>query len=71
MEDTVFIVIWRTQSNSTWYAEGKGVFSERRLAENYIECAKAVGSTLNYAIVEGPLTNPAQLAQAEQTVEVI
>ena len=57
MEEQVYIVIYRGIS-IPWRAEGKGVFADRRLAENFIEIAKANGETWEYAIVEGPICNP-------------
>lgn len=68
MEEIMYIVIWTfpKASNPKWRASA--VYSSRRLAENYIECEKERGETCTYAIVEGPITDPAQEAAIEQTL---
>ena len=51
--DTVYVVICKP-SRGPWMPCPSGVFGERRLAENLIECRIAAGDSLTHAIVEGP-----------------
>jgi hypothetical protein len=62
--EQLFIVVWR-YGKTPWRSALGGVFKERRLAENLIECQKAAGETCDFAIVEGPITNPRQMAEQE------
>ena len=64
MEDRLYIVIWQ-DSRKIWHAEAQGVFAERRMAENLIECKKSVGETYKFAIVEGPIVSPEAMAKVE------
>ena len=64
MEDVIYIVLWRS-GQGLWQPEPHGVFTERRLAENLIECRKAAGQPWEFAIVEGPITSPQKMAEAE------
>ena len=63
--ETLYIVICRSGKRGNWSAVCEGLFDCFRLAENLVECKKAAGSTLDYAIVEGPITNPKQMAALE------
>lgn len=67
MEEHLYIVIWRSkiQECRAWRAESEAVFTERRLAENFIECKLAASNQWEFAIVEGPIVNPDQMAEAE------
>ena len=62
--ETVYIVIWQ-DSRKIWHAEPQGVFTERRMAENLIECKRASGETYKFAIVEGLIYSPETMAEAE------
>lgn len=64
MEEYLYIVIWKGET-IPWRAADKGIFYERRLAENYIECQKAAGETWTYDIVAGPTTSPEAMAEQE------
>jgi len=64
MEEYLYIVIWKGET-IPWRAVDRGIFTERRLAENYIECQKAAGETWTYAILAGPITSPESMAEAE------
>lgn len=64
MNDRLYIILWRSPKSTIWHAEDRGVFESRRLAENFIECAKASGQTWDYAIVEGPIVSPETMEQA-------
>ena len=63
MEEHLFIVLWR-DTRGIWHAEGNGVFTERRLAENFVECKKAAGETFKFAVVEGSILRPETMAEA-------
>lgn len=63
--ETIYIVLYRVVSSSKWKAINEGEFSERRLAENLIECKRAAGYTWDFAIVEGPIVSQETMAQAE------
>lgn len=65
MDETLSIVIWQ-DSRGTWHAEPNGVFVERRLAENLIECKKAAGEAFKFAIVDGPIISPFDMKKAEE-----
>ena len=67
MVDIIYIVLWR-DSQGLWRPESDGVFTERRLAENLIECRKAAGQPWEFAIVEGPITSPQKMAEAEASL---
>ena len=54
MNDTLYIVLWK-DSRGNWKPESGGVFSERRIAENLVECKKAAGETYTFAVVEGSI----------------
>jgi len=43
------------------------IFEERRLAENFIECKMAVDTEpkWQFGIVDGPVVNPAEMAEQE------
>ena len=69
MEDHLYIVIWKGET-IPWRAAERAIFTERRLAENYIECQKAAGETWTYGIVEGPITSPEAMAEQEAALGV-
>lgn len=54
MEQKLYIVVKRNDGEP-WQEKVGGVFTERRLAENLIECSKANGFACKFAIVEGPI----------------
>ena len=58
MVEHLFIVLWK-HTRGNWVPETGGVFTERRLAENLIECKKAAGEPYEFAIVEGVTLGPA------------
>jgi hypothetical protein len=60
----LYIVLWRG-SDGIWKAESRGVFHERRIADNFIECAKAAGEQWDFAVVEGPIVSPESMAEIE------
>jgi hypothetical protein len=53
----LYIVLWKN-SRGPWQPEQGGVFTERRLAENLMECKKAAGEPYTFAIVEGTILPP-------------
>lgn len=61
--DHIYIVLWK--SGGIWRPQSQGVFEERRLAENLIECLKAAGEKYEFAVVEGPIVSPESMAAAE------
>ena len=61
----LFIVVWKSLSG-IWHAEPNGVFTERRIAENFIECKKAAGELWELYIVEGSIVSPDQTAEYEK-----
>jgi hypothetical protein len=69
MEERVFIVIVKFGDKGVWLPQAEGVFTSRRLAENLVECKRAAGCSGEFAIVAGPLTNPAQMDAAEASLE--
>lgn len=54
MNEHLFIVIYR-HGEAQWEGKTNGVFGSRRLAENFVECAKASGFSGELAIVEGTI----------------
>ena len=62
--EKLFIVVWF--GNGFWHEQCGGVFTERRLAENLIECKRANGEKYPFAIVEGPIVNPETMAEVEK-----
>lgn len=70
MNDTLYIVVYRSGPNSRWQAISEGEMPERRMAENLIECKKASGwKNFQFAIVEGPIFSPDAMAEAEAKLE--
>ena len=65
MDEILYIVVTR-DVGGPWKEKVNGVFTERRLAENYIECCKASGYSSQFGIVEGPIVSPETMAEAEQ-----
>jgi hypothetical protein len=65
--ERLFIVVYRNAASKRWTAISEGELPERRMAENFIECKKAAGwSSYEFGIVEGPIVNPEQMAEAEK-----
>lgn len=64
MDEHLFIVVYR-HCGEPWQAKTSGLFTERRLAENFIECCKATGFSGELAIVDGPIYSPESMAEAE------
>ena len=62
--ETLYIVVCRG-TKGPWMPAPEGVLTELRLAENYIELKKLTGTSLEYAIVTGPITNPVEMAAQE------
>ena len=60
----LFIVVYRT-AGGKWKPEPYGVCEDRKMAEKMIEVAVHKGETFEFAIVEGSIVNPAQMAEAE------
>jgi hypothetical protein len=52
MKQSLFVVVWKNHKGA-WTPEMGGIFTERRLAENLIECKKAAGESYEFAIVDG------------------
>jgi len=66
MEERLYIVVYRSNDLDRWRSLSEGEFPERRLAENMIECKKAVGwRNFQFGIVEGPIISPETMAEAE------
>lgn len=64
--DSLFIVVYRDGQTSRWKAMHEGEFTERRMAENFIECKRATGwGSFRFAIVEGPIVSQESMAEAE------
>lgn len=54
----LYIVVYRGKSDARWKAMSEAEFSERRLAENFIECKRAAGwlpDVWDFAIVQGEI----------------
>ncbi len=64
MDEHLYIVVYRNP-REPWQAKTNGIFTERRLAENFIECSKATGFAAEMAIVDGPIVSPETMAEAE------
>ena len=62
--ERLYIVVYR-HKGERWQEKVNGVFNERRLAENFIECSKSTGFGGEMAIVEGPIISPETMAEAE------
>ncbi len=61
----LYIVIWRLNDTAKWRPEPDGVFESRRLADNLLEIKASQGSSMQYAIVEGPIVSAEAMAEAE------
>ena len=71
--DELHIVIYRPLPGGRWRGISEGEFPKRQLAENFIECKRATGwsaAGFDFAIVSGPITNPAEMAAAEAKLGV-
>lgn len=58
MGEKLYIVVYRDKNNGRWKSMSEGEFTDRRLAENLIECKRSTGWLTEYwdfAIVEGPI----------------
>ena len=55
MADHLFIVVYRNKGE-IWQAKTNGIFTERRLADSFVECSKASGFNAEMAVVEGWIT---------------
>ena len=68
--ETLFIVVYKGLGGR-WQSMNEGEFTERRLAENMIECKKAAGwQNFQFGIVSGPIVNQEQMAEAEKALGV-
>ena len=65
MDEILYIVVYRTSKTGKWTALCDGEMPERRMAENLIEIKKHQVPSWEFAIVEGPITNPAEMAEQE------
>lgn len=54
----LYIVVWRMSPTSTWKPLADGVFECRSNAELVVKAEQVKGSTMEYAIVEGPIISP-------------
>jgi hypothetical protein len=66
MEQAIFIVVYRHSVALPWQEKVKGVFTDRKLAENYVEILKAQGFAEFIGFVEGLVVCPASEAEAEK-----
>lgn len=62
--ETLYIVIYR-QKDGPWKSQDNGVFTERRLADNFAECLNTQFETIEHVVVEGPIVSPDAMAEAE------
>lgn len=65
MEEILYIVIWKPTETDHWQEKTNGVFHDKRLAENFVEILKAQKFAQFIGIVEGPITSPGAMAEAE------
>lgn len=56
METTLHIVVWR-HAGERWQEKCSGTFSDRRLAENFVECMRATGFSGEVGIVSGAVVS--------------
>lgn len=68
MDETLYIVIYKAIESGRWQPMAEGIFAERRLAENFIECKQQAGYNFRFRIVEGPITSPYLMAKAEEAL---
>lgn len=66
MDEHLYIVIWRMSPTSTWKPLSDGVFENRSNAELVVKAEKVKGSSMEYAIVEGPIISPESMEQVEK-----
>ena len=66
-QEQIYIVLYRHKAlpQNPWRASTNGIFTDRRLADNYAECQSVSEPDYVYGIVAGPISNPAQMKQAE------
>ena len=62
MDDNLFVVIWRLAPEPWRLAK---VFDSRERAEFYLGLIKIDSASFEYAIVDGPIVNQEQMAEAE------
>ncbi len=63
MDEHLFIVLYRARTGK-WNPLAGGVVDTRSDAETLIRAEQIKGSTLEYAIVEGPVVSPETMEQA-------
>ena len=63
--ETLYIVVYRASEKDPWQEKTGGVFTDRRLAENFVEILRAQRFGPLLAIVEGPIVCPEDMAEAE------
>lgn len=61
----LYIIIWRSSAKSQWHPLLHGVFDNRADAELVVKAEHAMRSSLEYAIVEGPIVSPESMEAAE------
>ena len=64
---TLYIVLCkhRRLPKNLWRPVTNGIFTEQRLAENFIECQSASEPDYIFVYVTGPITNPVEMAAQE------
>ena len=69
MEDTLYIVLWRSpepgSSYYRWRQQANGIFTQKHLAEKMIECLRDAEPQWEYGYVAGPITSPKQMEEQE------
>lgn len=65
MDDTLYIIVYRHSNKERWQEKTNGTFTDKRLAENYVEILRSQNPTTQYGIVEGPIVSPESMAEAE------
>lgn len=64
MDDALYIIVYR-HGKDRWQEKTNGTFTDKRLAENYVEILRSQNPTTQYGIVEGPICSPESMAEAE------
>lgn len=64
--ETLYIVIYRYNKNARWQPKTDGCFGDRNIAEGFKLALENINPEWEYAIVEGPICSPADMAEAER-----
>jgi hypothetical protein len=65
MEQTLYIILYRADSNTMWQERVGCIFEDERLADNMLEIKRSKDPFSQYAKVTGTLLVPGTMAKGE------